>query len=44
MVLRSGESLSSGNGSFSDSAKTCCEKVLLLLTARTWTPRASKLL
>jgi hypothetical protein len=33
MTLRSGKSLSSGNGSLSDSAKVCCEKVLLALAA-----------
>src|SRR2546428_13408001 len=27
MTFRSGKSLSSGNGSFSDSANVCCEKV-----------------
>jgi hypothetical protein len=44
MVLRSGKSLSSGNGSFSDSANVCWEKVALALTARIWTSRFSKLL
>jgi hypothetical protein len=42
MTFRSGKSLSSGYGSFRDSAKTCCEKVVLALTARFWTPRVSK--
>jgi hypothetical protein len=41
IVFRSGKSLSSGKGSFSDSAKVCCEKVVLALTARIWIPRAS---
>jgi len=41
MTLRSGKSLSSGNGSFSDSANVCCEKVWLALAARFWMPRAS---
>jgi hypothetical protein len=34
MSFRAGKSLSSGNGSFRDSAKVCWEKVLLALTAR----------
>jgi hypothetical protein len=42
MTFRSGESLSSGNGSFRDSAKVCCEKVLLALTARVWMPSSAK--
>jgi hypothetical protein len=42
MTFRSGKSLRSGNGSFSDSAKVCCEKLMLALTARFWIPRASK--
>jgi hypothetical protein len=42
MVLRSGKSLSSGNGSFSDSAKVCCENGLLELIARFWIPSSSK--
>ena len=44
MTLRSGKSLSSGNGSFSDSANVCCENVALALRPRIWMPRASKLL
>jgi hypothetical protein len=40
MTLRSGKSLSSGNGSFKESAKVCCEKVALALTPRIWTFRA----
>jgi len=35
MTLRSGKSLRSGNGSFRDSAKVCCEKVAFALIART---------
>jgi len=42
MTLRSGKSLSKGNGSFRDSAKVCCENVMLALTARFWIPRSSK--
>jgi len=42
MTLRSGKSLSNGNGSFRDSAKVCWEKVRLALAARFWIPRASK--
>jgi hypothetical protein len=42
MTLRSGKSLSSGNGSFSDSANVCWEKVMLALTARFWIPSSSK--
>jgi hypothetical protein len=42
MTFRSGKSLRSGNGSFSESAKVCCENVVLALTARFWIPRASK--
>jgi hypothetical protein len=34
MTLRSGKSLSRGNGSFSDSAKVCCENVLFAAMAR----------
>jgi len=41
MSFRSGKSLSSGYGSFSDSANVCCENVLLALAARFWMPRAS---
>jgi hypothetical protein len=33
MAFLSGKSLSSGNGSFSDSANVCCENGLLELTA-----------
>jgi len=40
MTFRSGKSLSSGNGSFSESANVCCEKVALALIARFWIPRA----
>ncbi len=36
MTFRSGKSLSSGNGSFRDSAKVCCEKVKLALAPRFW--------
>ena len=42
MTLRSGKSLSSGNGSFSDSANVCCENVRLALMPRFWMFRASK--
>ena len=42
MTLRSGESLSSGYGSFSESAKVCCENELLALIPRFWTPRVWK--
>ncbi len=41
MTFRSGKSLSSGYGSFRDSANVCCEKVELALTARIWIPSAS---
>jgi hypothetical protein len=44
MTFRSGKSLSSGYGSFRESANVCCENVLLALTPRIWTPRASNLL
>jgi hypothetical protein len=44
MTFRSRKSLSSGYGSFSDSANVCWEKVVLALTPRIWTPRSSKLL
>jgi len=44
MTFRSGKSLSSGYGSFRDSANVCCENVVLALTPRIWTPRSSKLL
>jgi hypothetical protein len=44
IVFRSGKSLSSGYGSFSDSANVCWEKVLFELSARIWMPRSSKLL
>ena len=40
MAFRSGKSLSSGNGSFSESAKVCCENVALALMPRFWTFRA----
>jgi hypothetical protein len=42
MTVRSGKSLSSGKGSFRDSAKVCCENVLLALIARFWIPSSSK--
>jgi hypothetical protein len=44
MSFRSGKSLSSGYGSFSDSANVCCEKVRFALAPRFWIPRSSKLL
>jgi hypothetical protein len=34
MTVLSGKSLRSGNGSFRDSAKVCCEKLRLALAAR----------
>jgi hypothetical protein len=42
MTFRSGKSLSSGNGSFRDSAKVCWENVMLALAARFWMPSSSK--
>jgi hypothetical protein len=42
MTFLSGKSLSSGNGSLSDSANVCCEKVRFALAARFWMPSASK--
>ncbi len=42
MTFRLGKSLSSGNGSFSDSANVCCENVLFALIAMFWIPSASK--
>ena len=41
ITFRSGKSLSSGYGSFKDSANVCCEKVELALTASVWIPRTS---
>jgi hypothetical protein len=42
MTFRSTKSLSSGYGSFRDSANVCCENGLSALTARICTFRASK--
>jgi hypothetical protein len=41
MTLRSGKSLSSGKGSFNESANVCWENVLLALIARFWMLSAS---
>ena len=42
MTFRSTKSLSSGYGSFRDSANVCCENVRFALMARFWIFRASK--